>query len=142
MIPYHVPNIVLLIANKLYPAIVPFTAKIGELIQLQLDVSTEIEEGAKTIYSNTRVTTIIFLIITLLLGSLIAVLIVINISKILRTINDEVSSLAKSAIDGKLSTRGDTEKIDPEFRSIVEGINNTYAAKSGLTYMIVNFLRE
>ena len=114
--------------NELYSSIDPYTEKITELIDLQLDVSEEIHVNANNTYSNTRTLTIIILVIGILLGALVAILIILNIRKIIIDMNKEVNVLVKEAVNGNLTARGDTSKIDAEFRSIVEGFNNTLDA--------------
>jgi methyl-accepting chemotaxis protein len=51
-----------------------------------------------------------------------------NIKGILDKILNEIKMLTKAAVDGKLSTRSETEKINFEFRPIAEGINQTLDA--------------
>ena len=46
----------------------------------------------------------------------------------LRSLINEVSTLTKSAADGKLSQRGDTSKYDGGYREIVRGFNDTLDA--------------
>jgi methyl-accepting chemotaxis protein len=114
--------------KELYQAIDPFTEKIHELIKLQLDVASQIHKEAELTYTNTRLVTLLVLIIGILAGIIIAAIIILNIGKILKTMNSEVDILVKEAINGKLAVRGNADKIDPEFRSIIEGFNNTLDA--------------
>jgi methyl-accepting chemotaxis protein len=46
----------------------------------------------------------------------------------LKAMNDEIIMLARAAVDGKLSVRGDVSKFQYTFREMVEGINNTLDA--------------
>jgi methyl-accepting chemotaxis protein len=114
--------------NELYASIDPFTAKINELIDLQLKVAGDLHKNSEEVNSNTRLVTILILVIGVLFGVFIAFLIISNIRKILNTINSEVNILVKEAVDGKLAVRGDASKIDPEFRSIIQGFNKTLDA--------------
>ncbi len=54
-----------------------------------------------------------------------------NIAGILKNLLDEAKKLTEAAIDGRLATRADAEKIDPEFRPIVDGVNRTLDAVIG-----------
>ncbi|NJO90560.1 MAG: hypothetical protein HC831_17565 [Chloroflexia bacterium] len=117
--------------TELFPSIEPYTEKIDEIINNQLKEAESLSEEADAIYENTRTLTIVILVLGILLGALVAVLIILNISKILRTINHEVDFLTKEAVNGKLAVRGDASKIDSEFRSIITGFNSTLDAVIG-----------
>ncbi len=54
-----------------------------------------------------------------------------NIGAILKSLLDESSRLTEAAVKGQLATRGDVEKINFEFRGIVEGLNQTLDAVIG-----------
>jgi methyl-accepting chemotaxis protein len=54
-----------------------------------------------------------------------------NIGGILRSLLDESKRLTEAAVNGQLATRGETEKINFEFRGIVEGVNQTLDAVIG-----------
>jgi methyl-accepting chemotaxis protein len=51
-----------------------------------------------------------------------------GIGKIIKSINSEIKRLTEAATLGKLKVRGEPDKINVEFREIVEGINNTLEA--------------
>jgi len=65
------------------------------------------------------------------LGILIALFLSNSIAKIIRSLLDESKRLTDAAVEGKLSTRGDAEKINFEFRGVVVGINKTLDAVIG-----------
>ncbi len=54
-----------------------------------------------------------------------------NIKSIITTLLDEAKRLVDAAVNGKLDTRADPEKINFEFRDIVVGVNNTLDAVIG-----------
>jgi len=54
-----------------------------------------------------------------------------KIAAILKTLVAEAERLAEAATGGELATRGDAEKIDFEFRGIVQGMNRTLDAVVG-----------
>jgi len=67
------------------------------------------------------------IILTLLFG----LLIVHNITGIIRSLQNETKRLIEAAMSGKLDIRGEPEKINFEFRTIVEGINGLLDAVIG-----------
>jgi methyl-accepting chemotaxis protein len=60
--------------NELYASIDPFTAKINELIDLQLKVAGDLHKNSEEVNSNTRLVTILILVIGVLFGVFIAFL--------------------------------------------------------------------
>ncbi|MFA7348934.1 MAG: methyl-accepting chemotaxis protein [Desulfurivibrionaceae bacterium] len=54
-----------------------------------------------------------------------------NIGAILKSLLDESKRLTEAAVKGQLATRGNVEKINFEFRGIVEGVNQTLDAVIG-----------
>jgi methyl-accepting chemotaxis protein len=74
---------------------------------------------------------ITFIIIGIVLALFIGLFISANIVKIIKSIITETQKLVESAVNGKLDTRGNAEKINFEFRGIVVGINNTLDAVIG-----------
>jgi len=73
-----------------------------------------------------------FLIVFLLIGLIAAIAtglyISNNINAIIKSILKEIKRLAYAAVQGKLSVRGDSERINFEFREIVVGMNDTLDA--------------
>jgi methyl-accepting chemotaxis protein len=76
--------------------------------------------------------------VTIIIGVLILLVIVVvsiwfssNIKKIVSSLINEAKKLAQAAVEGKLDTRGDPEKINFEFREIVVGVNSTLDAVIG-----------
>jgi methyl-accepting chemotaxis protein len=78
---------------------------------------------------------IIMILIIGLIGSLlisvVALWISSNISKILKSIVNEISQLVSNITNGKLTARANVEKINFEFREIPIGINDTLDAITG-----------
>lgn len=69
----------------------------------------------------------VILLVSIILGFLIAN----NIQSIIKSVVGATSMLSDAAVQGRLATRGEPEKINPEFRGIVVGINNTLDAVIG-----------
>ncbi|MDP4266732.1 MAG: methyl-accepting chemotaxis protein [Bacteroidota bacterium] len=72
------------------------------------------------------------LIFTIIAGIIIAIILQLlltgNIQGIIKSILNETQKLANEAVNGKLNSRGDLEKINFEFRDIIVGFNNTMDA--------------
>ena len=93
--------------------------------------SVMVEIPMSEVSAQARRVAILILIIGLagsLLISVVAFWISSSISKILRSIVNEIGHLVRNIAEGKLSTRADAEKINFEFREIPEGINDTLDA--------------
>jgi methyl-accepting chemotaxis protein len=75
---------------------------------------------------------IIIMITAIIIGILIAgslgFVLMRNVVNIIKSILDETQHLTESCLDGKLNTRADPEKINFEFRGIVQGINEMLEA--------------
>ena len=84
------------------------------------------------------------------MGVLVAVILVLGIGTalyltrkiagILRSLVQEMGQLTEAAVNGKLGTRGATEKIDHEFRGIVTGMNQTLDAIIGPLNMAAEYV--
>ena len=70
---------------------------------------------------------LIGVIIAIVLGSVLSR----NIQSIIKSVIEQAKMLANAAVEGKLATRGDPEKINFEFREIVVGVNETLDAVIG-----------
>lgn len=88
------------------------------------DANTEMANAA------IRLSTII-MIVAGLFATVIGVILFRNIEGIIRSLLDETQMLEKAALEGRLATRGDTNKINFEFRGIVVGVNKTLDAVIG-----------
>ncbi len=110
--------------NKLYQNIDPLTSKLSELIDLQLVISRQIMNENNQINKHTQTITYIIFGLASILSLIISYIIISGISGIIKSLLQETKKIVNSAIEGKLSTRGDTHKINFEFREIMEGTNN------------------
>jgi len=68
------------------------------------------------------------LAIGIVLAILLAVIFTKNVATILGSLLSEANRLSQAAINGQLTTRGDPEKVNHEFRGIVVGVNETLDA--------------
>jgi len=104
------------------------------LLQLIDSIVQENKEG--DVYFDTEGTkskeiSIIILVVLVLLLAIFGVYITTNIKGILNRIFNEIKALTDAAVNGKLNTRSETEKVNFEFRPIAVGINQTLDALIG-----------
>lgn len=84
--------------NELYPTIDPITAKIQELIQLQLDVSEQEYENSQKSFNNlTRVYVAIAIVILVL--AILVIIVIMNIVNPLKLMNNKLNDLSKNGGD-------------------------------------------
>lgn len=81
--------------------------------------------------SAARQISIVVLVCVIVLLLVFGVYITLNIKGILDRILNEIKILTQAAVNGKLNTRSETEKVNFEFRPIAEGINQTLDAVIG-----------
>ena len=93
-------------------------------------LSQEMEENARQeleeitqIYKQSRMFMIILVAAATIIGIIIGLFLSRNINLILKSILDETKNLTDSCLAGSLNIRSDVEKINFEFRPIVQGIN-------------------
>ncbi|MEW6500353.1 MAG: methyl-accepting chemotaxis protein, partial [Thermodesulfobacteriota bacterium] len=92
------------------------------------------EESAKTADVSTariKATMGVAILLVICLSAFIGFFINRNVSGILKSLLDESGRLTEAAAQGQLATRGEVEKVNFEFRGIVEGINQTLDAVIG-----------
>lgn len=105
------------VTNELYPTIDPITAKIGELVQLQLDVSKqEYEQSQKELDTLLKVYAAIG--IAILIIAVLVVIVIINIVNPLKLMNNKLDDLSKNG--GDL-----TQKIDINSGDEIELMGNS-----------------
>ncbi len=109
--------------NRLYSNIDPITAKIGELVQLQLDVSKVEFDTSQTLYNNTMLIFLGAFAVLALLG-IVMVLIVRNIIKPLNQLNRRLRDLSEHG--GDLTQTFDIHSGD-EIEEMAVSINQFFA---------------
>ena len=102
--------------------------EIKNLIDINLQISEDENIKAAQYAKSAEILVIIFIVIGIIVSITIGVYIAVNIQNIIASIIEETKRLVQAALDGKLETRGDPEKINFEFREIIVGINNTLDA--------------
>jgi methyl-accepting chemotaxis protein len=113
--------------------------KSAKRIQKAVDVlvAYNIKSGKELSDNNTKIanTATMSMVICVLIGAIVAFLLGLgisgNIQTIIKSIVDQAKMLSKAAVEGKLATRGETEKVNFEFREIIVGVNQTLDAVIG-----------
>ena len=80
---------------------------------------------------NSAIVTILICVLGVIIAFGLGLFLYKNIARILSTLLSETKRLTDAAVGGKLDTRADPEKINFEFRPIVEGVNSTLDAVIG-----------
>ncbi len=103
-------------------------AKLDEMIKLNADAAgSRVKEAAGDAASSV---TLMFVsiafgtVVMLLLGIAISM----NVSKTLRSLIQEAAQLSQAAVEGRLQSRSNAERVSQEFRPILEGVNATLDA--------------
>ncbi len=109
--------------DDLYPSIDPITSKIGELVQLQLDVSKLEFDASAALYSRTILYFLVAFAVLVVLG-LLMLLIVRNIVKPLRQLNHRLSDLSQHG--GDLTQKFNIHSGD-EIEEMATSINSFFA---------------
>ncbi len=63
------------------------------------------------------------MVLAVIIASVMSLVLFRNIQVIIKGLLDETELLAKAGIEGRLTTRGSTDRVNFEFRQIVEGVN-------------------
>ncbi|WP_289054690.1 methyl-accepting chemotaxis protein [Carboxylicivirga marina] len=112
-----------LIREELYQSIDPYTEKIGELIDIQLEISSEIMDDSERLYESTMLQTIIILIIAVILAMVIAYTIIKSITSQLGGEPVEVEHIAGEIAKGNLSIKVERNRIGA-MKSLMTMIEN------------------
>ncbi|MEW6379376.1 MAG: methyl-accepting chemotaxis protein [bacterium] len=103
-------------------------AMLDKLIDINLRQGEEASKEADDVMASARK----YLIGTMVIGTIIAVLLGLffarSIAGIIKALLSESSRLTEAAVNGRLDARGDTDRINFEFRGIIQGINDTLDA--------------
>jgi len=130
------------VKDKLYQSIDPLTAKLSEIIDLQLQISNQLDTEGIQINANTQKATYILFIIAVILSLIIGFYIIMGISNVIKSLLNETKKLVDSALAGKLNTRANPEETNFEFRAIPEGINHTLDAVIEPLNMAANYVER
>lgn len=80
-------------------------------------------EVSDTVYSKAKIIIILTVILSMILGGVLATVVTGNVAKIIRSLMHATREIEEAALNGNLSVRGDAQKINFEFREIIVGTN-------------------
>lgn len=115
-------------ANDLYPGIDPITAKIGELVQLQLEVSKAEFDASQVLFKKLEMI-YVFLAAALLVVGVGMIIVVRNIIKPLKMLNVKLEELSKNG--GDLTQKIEIHSGD-EVEEMATSINHFFAMLRGI----------
>ncbi|HOT14779.1 MAG TPA: MCP four helix bundle domain-containing protein [Bacteroidales bacterium] len=104
---------------------------VDKLQELKTDLAKKEADNNKAITNSATNFMITLILIVIALSVILGFIIANNIQNIIKSVLKTTTELSEAAVEGKLSTRGDPEKINPEFRGIIIGLNNTLDAVIG-----------
>lgn len=109
------------------PLVISYAAaakSMDELVGDNVKIGHEIAEENASISSTATIAMSILIVIAAILAIALGMVIARNIQVIIKSLLDEVTLLIRAAVNGKLATRGEPEKVNFEVREIIVGVNN------------------
>ncbi len=113
---------------------------INKLVDIMIKNGKEAAKHNRDIAWNSMITMICVIIIGMIIAVGMAIYFGRNIGTIINGLLSEINYLSSSAVSGKLDARGNAEKINFEFRPVVEGFNNTLDAVIGPLNMAAEYV--
>jgi methyl-accepting chemotaxis protein len=105
--------------------------KMEEIVTLNIQAAKEIAEHNTELANRSSAIMIAIIVIGSIIALILGVFLSISIANVIKMLISESNKLTEAAVAGKLATRGDVNKINWEFRPIVEGVNKTLDAVIG-----------
>ncbi|MCX7985524.1 MAG: MCP four helix bundle domain-containing protein, partial [Bacteroidales bacterium] len=99
-------------------------SNIDRFVELKIKIAQETYNLNKQEASSATKFMLSIILVVVAFSLILALMISNNILKIIKSVVNTTNQLSESAVNGKLNARGEPEKINPEFRDIVVGINN------------------
>jgi len=104
---------------------------VDECFKLKLDAAKDVSEGNAKLASEASTTMTVLIVVSLVLGAVFGFLLQRDVRSIIQGLLTETKRLIDAAVNGKLDTRADPEKINFEFRDIPVGVNQVLDAVIG-----------
>jgi len=104
---------------------------LNRLIDINEKIIIEQDQKSDAMAQFVTVLLIVFLVLGVIIAIVLGLFIANNIQSIINSVISQTTMLSKAAVEGKLATRGDPEKINFEFREIIIGVNDTLDAVIG-----------
>lgn len=105
--------------------------EIDNLQIMKVNLARETSNNNTALASRSTTLMISLIVVVLIISVLLGYLIAYSIQSTIKSVVNESKRLAEDALQGKLSTRGEPEKINQEFREIIIGFNNMLDAVIG-----------
>jgi methyl-accepting chemotaxis protein len=97
---------------------------IDEMMKYSADTARQTSDDNASTTNKATMEMIAIIIIGAFIAGTLGIFLMRNVVNIINSLLAEAHHLTEAALDGKLTTRGDPEKINFEFRGIVQGVNN------------------
>ena len=118
----------------------PARVSLDKIVNLNLEEGAAASKDADEVAASANKLLIGVLVLGILFALLLGFLFNRNIAGIISTLLAESRRLTEAAVNGRLDTRGDTEKINFEFRGIIKGLNDTLDAVIGPLNMAAEYV--
>ncbi|OGU17844.1 MAG: hypothetical protein A2076_15025 [Geobacteraceae bacterium GWC2_53_11] len=106
-------------------------ALLSKLVDINDKIAKESAKSADTESALIKGVMVSAVVAVIMLAMFIGLYLKRNIAAIIKSLLEESNRLTEAAVEGRLATRGDVEKINFEFRGVVEGVNQTLDAVIG-----------
>jgi len=117
--------------DKLRPSNILMEEQLEKNIRNIIDESKTDDQNGDIQYAMSLNMLIVFILLGVIIAIVLGTVLSRNIQSIIKSVIEQARMLANAAVEGKLATRGDPEKINFEFREIVVGVNETLDAVIG-----------
>jgi len=104
---------------------------LNKIVEINVQVVKMEDESADKEASTASLLLIVLIISGIVASIVLGIWISGNIQAIIKSLIDQAKLLTNAAVDGRLDTRGDPEKINFEFREVIVGVNKTLDAVIG-----------
>ncbi|HEX3007071.1 MAG TPA: MCP four helix bundle domain-containing protein [Bacteroidales bacterium] len=131
-----------LIRGKMKEANDVCNVRIEKVQKIKVEVAKATSDGNSSLASGSTELLIILIAIVLLVSIALGYFIAHSIQKTIKSVVNEAERLTASALDGKLSVRGEPERINQEFRAIISGFNNMLDAVIGPLNVAADYVEK
>jgi methyl-accepting chemotaxis protein len=97
--------------------------EIDDVQQMKVDIGKETMHSNSYLSSSSTSLLLSLIVVVLILSIVLGYIIAYSIQNTIKSVVGEAQRLAEAALQGKLSTRGEPERINEEFRDIIVGFN-------------------
>jgi methyl-accepting chemotaxis protein len=138
----NVAGAIELIRGKMKEANDICKVRIDKVQKIKVDVAKRTSEGNSDLASSSTQLLIILIAIVLVISIVLGYVIAHSIQGTIKSVVNEAERLTASALDGKLSVRGEPERINQEFRAIISGFNKMLDAVIGPLNVAADYVEK